>query len=90
MSDIAERMRRASLSDFGADIDKELLDEGWREIERLQALANSYSAQILSEQAENERLRAALKPMVEHFNVGGGKVPIGKMLEDARRALEGK
>jgi len=39
---------------------------------------------------EIERLRAVLKPMVEHFNVGGGKVPIGKMLEDARRALEGK
>jgi len=31
------------------------------EIERLTALANSYSAQISSEQAENERLRARQK-----------------------------
>jgi septal ring factor EnvC (AmiA/AmiB activator) len=40
--------------------------------------------------AEIERLTAALQEMVEHFSVGGGKTPIGKMLEDARRALEPK
>ena len=45
-------------------------------------------------QDENRRLRAlqeellvALKMMVEHFQVGGGKVPIGKMLENARATI---
>ena len=39
MSDIVERMRAASLqTDCGLDIDKELLDEGWREIERLRVI----------------------------------------------------
>jgi hypothetical protein len=48
------------------------------------------AGQVSKLKAEIERLRAVLRPMVEHFSVGGGHVPIGKMLEDARRALEDK
>jgi len=45
-------------------------------------------------QEENRRLRevkaellAVLKTMVEHFQVGGGKAPIGKMLDNARAII---
>jgi len=55
------------------------------EIERLTALANSYSAQISSEQAENERLRAALREIAND--------PVGISIvqaEIARAALTGE
>jgi hypothetical protein len=44
MSDIVERMRRASLTEFGLDIDKELLDEGAAEVERLKAALREIEA----------------------------------------------
>jgi hypothetical protein len=63
-------------------------------VERLRMMADDmlgpYRRTTLEAADEIGRLRTALKPMVEHFNVGGGKVPIGKMLEGARRALEEK
>jgi hypothetical protein len=92
-ADIVERLRAASLSLYGLDIDKELMDEGWQEIERLRAhnkiIMGRDPEEILDSykwmQDEIKRLRAALQEIRElndHMDTE---------IEDiARRALEGK
>jgi hypothetical protein len=68
MSDFVKRLRRASLTEFGLDIDKELLDEAADEIERLQkewvSLYGSERMRFEAVQrmtAEIERLRAEVE-----------------------------
>jgi hypothetical protein len=87
-ADEIERLR-AALSNC-RKVHKLEADEGDRLRERydFQVEANRSLVEATGKaMAGIDRLRAVLKPMIEHFSVGGGKVPIGKMLENAHRAL---